>query len=153
MMQKPVNNGFWAYIGFETHYENMNLDLVKYIDYEIRHIPRLLNEIESRAELCLPILKHITDINIKIKEPILVLQKKLDNLKKMKQAMIDQGYKQIVERFVNAKSERDPQSLPNQAPQPTKHQLIFEEVNMLVAHYCQLEHEILKALDTPFKLL
>ena len=91
----------------------MNIDLVKYIDVLIRQIPFQLNEIEYRAELCLPILKHITDVNIKVKEPILILQKKLDNLNKMKKAMMDQGYKQHVENFVNTKCERDPPTLPN----------------------------------------
>jgi len=86
MMQKPsANQGWFSFLGFfETVQENHNIDLLKHVDHLIREIPSQLNMIESRAELCLPILKHVTDINIKIKEPILILQKRLENLKRMK---------------------------------------------------------------------
>jgi len=100
----------------------------------MRQIPAQLHEIESRAELSLPLLKHVTDINLKVKEPVLVLQKQLDNLKRMRTFMQEADFKSIVEAFVQTKCERDAPNLPNQAPPPTKHELIFEEINLLVAH-------------------
>lgn len=67
--------------------------------------------------------------------------------------MMDFNLKEFVEEFVQTKSERDSPTLPNQAQPLTQHELIFDELNELVAVYKQLEHELRQMLETPLKLI
>jgi len=83
----------------------------------------------------------------------MILQSRVDSLKALRTQLQERGVKETIEAFVAKKCERDPPSLPNQIMPPTRHVKIFEELNQLVAYYKQFEFELLKALDTPIKLL
>ena len=65
MIQKPQSNsGIFSLFGLlgSDSGSNNNVELLKQVDSLLRHIPFQLSEIESRADLCSPMLKHITDI-------------------------------------------------------------------------------------------
>jgi hypothetical protein len=75
MTRGAPSTGIFSLFGLfsDSGSENITVDLLRHIDTLIRDMPAQLNEIECRAELSLPMLKHISDINLKIKEPVLIL--------------------------------------------------------------------------------
>ena len=156
MIQKPqTNSGIFSLFGLlgSDAGSNNNVELLKQVDSLLRHIPFQLNEIESRADLCAPMLKHISDIQVKVKEPVLILQIMIKNLNYSREQMVVHGCKATVENFVQVKCDRDSPTLPNQAQPPTQHEILFGEINSLVATYKPLEFEIQESLSTPFKLM
>lgn len=156
MMQNAQTNsqGFLALFGYSSgDSDSFNIELLKEVDRLIRAVPFQIQEIEHRAELSLPMLKHISDMQVKIKEPILILQTKIDNLKAMRQIMQEKRWKETVEDFAAMKCDRDGPALPNQVQPQSVHEQIFEEINEVISVYKQFEFDLKVALDTPIKMM
>jgi len=75
------------------------------------------------------LLAHISEVQVRIKEPILILQSKLESLRQLRQHLVDSRFKELVEAFIHARCDRDAPLLPNQPHPPSKHHVIFEELN------------------------
>ena len=83
-MINTQRTGILSMFGFYSEQQNCSVEILKQIDALLREMPEQLTEIETRADLSLPILKHVSDISVKIKEPILVLQSKMNNIKEIR---------------------------------------------------------------------
>ena len=115
-MMNTNKNSFFGFDFLEIVFgDNSNnpVEILRHIDTLLREMPQQLNEISMRAELSLPMLKHISDVTIKIKEPILVLSQRMENIKAIRNYMLTAKTNEIIQNFVCTTCDKDPKALPN----------------------------------------
>lgn len=115
----------------------------------IMRIPQCIIEIQKRAELCLPILRHITEAFLRIRDPISKVIDRIIDLRNLKYFKERKQTKEVINRFLLVESLKDQD---NKGGKPKRVQ-IFEELSTMVSLAKRLEFEIKKCIDTPLKML
>ena len=72
------------------------------------------SDIDNRVKQSLSQLQRVGQIQQRVKEPVLVLEAKIDALKAFQKHLAELKLKENVEVFMQKKSGRDPPNLPNQ---------------------------------------
>jgi hypothetical protein len=70
-------------------------------------IPPSIIDIQKRAELCLPILRFITDTFQHIRDPIAKVLDRINDLRNLKTQILKKHTKEVVENFLSVVCIRD----------------------------------------------
>jgi hypothetical protein len=104
----------------------------------------------------MPLLVYLSEVLARTRDPTLKFLERLSELRALKHNMERRKCKETITKFLSVVCPRDQ---TDQAKHPagsaafkTKRELIFEELNQLVAYTKRLEVEIRRSLDTPIRI-
>ena len=93
-------------------------------------------EIHKRQELSIPLLGFISEVNKRLKEPVIKFIEKLTEFRSMKSHMERRNYKEVIAKFLSVICQKDHDlakvnnhQIPNNPNMKTKREQIFEELN------------------------
>lgn len=117
----------------------------------VLRVPPSLIEIHKRAELSMPLLVFLAEVLQRLRDPTVKFLERLAEYRQLRATMDRKGIKTAVQSFLSVTCQRDQDQVKTSGTK-TKRELIFEELNQLVAYTKRLEFEIRRCLDTPLRL-